>query len=760
MLKKAFAKFNALFLITVIVLCSAVISVSAAAYPAIGAVSNQNGADVYSQPGYILNGHDGRLDKNEPSEKLAHLTADERVKVIGEKCDGDGDLWYKINYGENFALEGYVFNSRLTLVGSYTEDTDFEAWLSEQRFPESYKDNLRNLHALYPSWVFYADHINLEWSDVVAAESTPGKKLVHKSWPESWRSLEQGAYDDSTGTWIEFDSGGWVSASKMVVEYYTDPRNFLDSKSIFMFSSHSFDEKYDTKQNLMTMLGGTFLDAALPSPPDNPDMTYADAIMNAAKASNVTPFAIASTILQEQGTGGIGGCISGTIEGYEGYFNFFNVGAAAGGGLNAVQNGLNYAKRQGWDTREKSITGGAQWYAAGYVSVGQNTYYYMDFDVIETGGIYNHQYATNIKDAVSKASFLAGAYSGVLDSSLVFHIPVYNNMPDVTRLPEDSGNNNNFLSALSVTGYTVYGFNKYNNEYELIVSADTQQIEITATAESALSAVSGTGVKALNIGDNEFTVTVTASSGEVRTYKLTVNRPSSDGESNNNYLSALSVTGYNLSDFDKNKTEYTLSVSAETEQIEITATAESALATVSGTGTKALNSGDNEFTVTVTAQSGAIRVYKLTVNRPSAMPEPTVNGSYNIGTHLTGVQFKTSVNTFISSLGVLNGTARVFDKNGTEKSADAVIVTGDAVNVYNSAGAEKYSYTVLIYGDVNGDGEVSIVDLAMIQAKILDLYNPTGVYLNAADISKDGDITIVDLAMAQAAILELYIIQQ
>lgn len=687
MLGKTLKKFNAFLLaITVIILQFGIIKAFAVTYPAYAVIGNDSKgyttASVYSKAG--TTGHEVEGEKN-TSEYIETLTKGTKVKLLSHALDGDNDLWYKVAYGDNYSKEGYVYELRITIIGSYTEDAEFEKWLTDQGFPETYKDSLRDLHSLYPAWVFYADHINLEWSEVAAAESETGKKLVHKSWADSWKSLEPDAYDEKTNTWYEFDSGGWVAASKMVVEYYTDPRNFLDSKSIFMFSSHSYDEKYDTKDNLMLMIKGKFLDTELP---DDVGRTYADAIMNAAKTANVSPFAIASTILQEQGNDGGGGNISGDIEGYTGYYNFFNIGAYAAGSMTAVQRGLWYASgepdsagnitntsyNRPWNTREKSIIGGAQWYGGSYVSSGQNTYYYMNFDVISDGGLYNHQYATNVKDSVSKATFLSGAYSEVMDSSLVFHIPVYKNMPELTRLPEETGNNDNFLFSLGVTGYKIYGFNKYITEYELIVDSAAESIEITAVANSTLATVSGTGTKALNTGNNEFEITVTASSGEARIYKLTVNRPPSGGE-------------------------------------------------------------------------------------PPAVPDPTINGSYKIGDYITGVATGTAVGDFITKLGVSNGTAKVFDKNSAEKTSGN-IATGDTVKVYNNSGAEKISHIVLIYGDTNGDGIISAIDLATVKMLILKKYELSGVYLNAANPSKTGSVNASDLAMVKMTILNKYTIQQ
>ena len=102
------------------------------------------------------------------------------------------------------------------------------------------------------------------------------------------------------------------------------------------------------------------------------NVSYADAIMNAAKSSGVSPYVIAAMIIQEQGRNGTGNSISGNYAGYTGYYNYFNVGAYASDGMGAVQRGLWYASQSGsygrpWTTPESSIAGGAQFYGTNYV---------------------------------------------------------------------------------------------------------------------------------------------------------------------------------------------------------------------------------------------------------------------------------------------------------------------------------------------------------------------------------------------------------
>ena len=67
------------------------------------------------------------------------------LTILGDGKDSDGDVWFLVTYN---GKQGYVSSSYITLstmeVGN---DAAFEAELSAQGFPESYKQKLRILHA-------------------------------------------------------------------------------------------------------------------------------------------------------------------------------------------------------------------------------------------------------------------------------------------------------------------------------------------------------------------------------------------------------------------------------------------------------------------------------------------------------------------------------------------------------------------------------------------------------------------------------------
>ena len=87
-------------------------------------------------------------------------------------------------------------------------------------------------------------------------------------------------------------------------------------------------------------------------------------------------------------------------------------------------------------------------------------------------------------------------------------------------------------------------------------------------------------------------------------------------KSNNNYLSSLSVEGYELSpEFDKQTLEYTLNKKIKESVINIKAIADDSKATVIGTGNIKINKNQNKFRIDVTAESGTVRTYIIKITQ-------------------------------------------------------------------------------------------------------------------------------------------------
>ena len=121
---------------------------------------------------------------------LAHGTT---ARILDEATASNGRVWYKmtVNGKTGWASSLYIKVTQTIIRPS----EDFESYLRGQGFPESYKPMLRELHAMYPNWVFEAQITNLTWDEVIKGESALGKNLVHESADSSWKSTQTGAYD-------------------------------------------------------------------------------------------------------------------------------------------------------------------------------------------------------------------------------------------------------------------------------------------------------------------------------------------------------------------------------------------------------------------------------------------------------------------------------------------------------------------------------------------------------------------------------------
>ncbi len=388
-----------------------------------GKINSSSGSTtIYSLAG--TTGHEANeADKNK-SQALCVLPNGTEIRILGEELDGDGDMWYKILYGENFENTGYAFNTRVSIVYDYIYDADFETNL--QNFPESYHDGLRSLHAKYPNWQFVAHKTNLSFNDAVEAQYGVDDIKNTRKWVEfsyggdEWKDAR--GYDEQTGSYVTLETR-WTYASRKGIEYFMDPRNSLDEKNIFVFMLQSYNDSMYSSDDLRTVIKGTFLEKGYDGNPD----AYINDILSASAASGVSPYVLAATIIIEQGVNGTSDVISGNYKDFVGYYNFFNYSATGSTVDEITKSALTYAKDNNWNSRTAAIMGGAQKYADGYISVGQDTYYYKDFNVVNQ--IWWHQYAASLYDAWTNAAYLQKGCISNTEAALIFTIPVYDDMP-------------------------------------------------------------------------------------------------------------------------------------------------------------------------------------------------------------------------------------------------------------------------------------------------------------------------------------------
>lgn len=464
--------------------------------------------------------------------KTGTVSYGDSLTILSETTDSSGAKWYKISCGN---VTGYVSAAyvQLTSIGSQgSSDADFESYMTKQGFPESYKPYLRTLHEQHPKWIFTAQKLGVDWNTALKEECVVGRNLVHSSALASWKSMEKGAYDFNGGYWYGLD-GSWVAASKEIIMYYMDPRNFLNDTYIFMFENQSYDPSYQTESGVKTILADTFMSGSYTCPDTKKKYTYSQTFMDAAKKSGVSPYHLASRCRNEQGVNGAPQSL-GTVKGYENYFNFFDIQAYATSTMTAAEMGCKYAKTTNstyllpWTNQYKSIVGGSIFLGTGYITKGQDTLYLQKFDMVDGGnGLYYHQYMTCVFGQANEAISLKNAYSqDILNSAMEFKIPVYNNMPDkLCPKPTSSGDNNNYLKSLSVSGTSISPkFDKFTTSYTAKVNAEVSSVTVNANPLGKSAKVSGNGKVSLKTGENTVKVTCTAASGVKRTYTIKITR--------------------------------------------------------------------------------------------------------------------------------------------------------------------------------------------------------------------------------------------
>ena len=412
---------------------------------------------------YHADAYDIRKKADAKSGKAATLETGQTLYIRGVEIT-ENDVWYRVQYfldgaeGTGYAQSYYLayadedwiaweeeyllpilelgaetyentaYGMRTYSMMTYAADTsDISA------FPGSYQSALRSLKNAHPNWTFVPMKTGLDFNTSVSKEM--GDK-----------SLIQKTTDNASKGWVGSlcpSEKGWYYATQPAVAYHMDPRNFLTETYIFQFEQLTFNASYHTESAVQSFLNGTFMKGKLPD--DSAGRTYAKAFYEIGSGRKLSPIHLASRVYQEQGQG-TSGLISGTYPGYVGYYNFFNVGVNGATDAEKIRKGLEYAKSKGWNTRYKSLEGGAATIGNGYILKGQDTLYLQKFNVNKNSphGVYNHQYMQNIQAPRSEAITTKKMYAnaGSLNSPFVFKIPVFDNMPNEsggTGEPVDPG---------------------------------------------------------------------------------------------------------------------------------------------------------------------------------------------------------------------------------------------------------------------------------------------------------------------------------
>lgn len=222
-------------------------------------------------------------------------------------------------------------------------------------------------------------------------------------------------------------------------------------------------------------------------------------------------------------------------------------------------------------------------------------------------------------------------------------------------------------------------------------------------------------------------------------------------------LSKLSVTSCNLNpSFTSSAYNYTCYVDKKIDNITVNASPTASTSTVKGTGKFDLNKDVTVLEIIVTSAAGTTSTYKITVNKVDEVvltPDEILAKMQisNKGGYISGFDLGSDANSFNK---LLNS---VYPKAVSQISENKVLYTG--MNIKITSGITS-NYTVVIYGDNNGDGVIDILDLLKIQKHLLGVNKLKNAYLNASDINKDENVDIIDLLKIQKHILNVSKIEQ
>ncbi len=396
---------------------------------------------------YLTEGYAVRETPSKEGNTVVNVKSGQTVLIKGIAMDEEENPWVQVSFSiEDKGYTGYIERVYLACSDesfvqweqeyakekdmysvSYLDNDGEENYADIEAFPESYRESLLALKKMHPNWVFVKMDTGLEWETVVAEELYGGRSLIPTS---LGGHLTEGKY-----------SNGWSYPTREALEYYLDPRNGLTEEGIFQFELLSYNATYHEgcQGAVQSFLDNTFMSGIVPQWVD----TYAYAFWIIGREMNISPFHLASRVYQEQGKAGTSPLISGTYPGFEGYYNYFNIGASGSTDKQVIESGLTYAKNANpaWDNPYYALHFGAKILGANYITKGQDTLYLQKFDVDASNhGMYWHQYMQNICAPSSEAKSIHRLYSevGAVNNMFIFKIPVYNNMPGSCPQPTES----------------------------------------------------------------------------------------------------------------------------------------------------------------------------------------------------------------------------------------------------------------------------------------------------------------------------------
>lgn len=744
-----------------------------------------------------------------------------------------------------------TFGNNVPLFAKRFDKENFPTSTLSDIFPESYMPYINKIKSEHPSWILKAVNTGLEWNEVVDHESyvSGGDSVstVHDSLPAEWKK-------DGVNNYMD---GPYVTASKQAVEYVLDPRNSLNDEGIFQFESLTYSQGAHTLSAVDSILANTPMGAEGYKTKYqyqtlnnwiNMDKSYSQIILDKAIKYGISPIHVASRIKQENSGDIINGkLINGIYPGYEGYYNFFNIGATPGAdGNSSVLNGMITAKDNSWDNPEKAIDAGVSKLKNGYIKYGQDTIYFQKFDVNNPYSnatmLYGSQYMTNIMAPKNEALISYNSYNkqNLLNVSFEFHIPVYNNMPsaaapyptstttgyfeddntwiylddtsdygvddvfNIRSAPDDSSptniiatiretlegaeNRTKFLRIGKGVGlqwdkiklddgregyvFTGSGFvHEYNYEKVSSVHLNKEVLDLSPDEEYTLIATlepTNAFVKDVVWSSNNEDIATVDQSGVVRAKKdgnVIITVTTKDGAKTATCIVNVAVKKVESITLDNNEYKIVNGGSIIIEPTILPSTAINKNYSVTIDDENIVEYSDGKF---IAKNIGTTKITFITEDSNKSVSatitvvekEISIDSSLRVeGEYILGINPETKVTQLREKISTPY-TLRFLDKDLNELDDENFIGTASKIQVLQEDSV-KLEYTVLIYGDITGEGRVNSADLLKIRQHMLESNILEGIFFKAGNISKTDDvINSLDLLKLRQHMLGIVEIEQ
>jgi len=484
-----------------------------------------------------------------------------------------------------------------------------------------------------------------------------------------------------------------------VIASFMDPRNLMYEKFMFQFLDLEDSKNITNEAAMKKIVGSGNLS------------NYLNDFVNAGNINTINPLHILARSAQEGANKSTYSAVTGlyttnsthtTPQGYslDGYYNFYNIGSyqdKANGYDYTVQRGLAYAA--GFLEKDSCISKDAN-----------NKPYY---DSNKCGNLsYQRPWNTQAKAISGGAEFIANQYVR-------------------------KGQDNLYFQKFNVASYAYY--NRYAHQYMTNIWAPISE--------------GGTLYRAYDEGSLmnskfNFVIPVYTDLGNESATPIDKNGDAT--------LKEIKINNVSVSGYDKDVLEYQYSVQTNDNYINVVATANNPLTKVEGNGKYDFVEGNVLVTIKTTAEDGTVLNYKLNVKQVKIENEVKVKDVTDKlkvkidGTYMYGISPGMTVQELINSISSAGGKSELTNSNGIKKTSGN-LATGDIVTITGTL--ENKSFAISVTGDVNGDGNISVLDLLRCQKHILKTISLGGAQNFASDTNFDGKINVLDMLKIQKHIL-------